>query len=188
MYESAGTEAMKKNLPRRALNRLLHALARSLPGATGLRPLLHRLRGVKIGKDVFIADDVYLENEYPEAVEIQDGVQISVRAILIAHTRGPGRIIIEKDAYIGPNTVIATSSGRVLRIGEGAVIGAGAVISSDVAPHLFVANASAKPVARVLVPLSKAEKMEDFIRGLAPIRPRSRSVQDNSKTQNSTQT
>src|SRR6187200_2899644 len=97
---------VSKSIFRRVANRLLHSLARVLPGAQGLRPFLHRLRGVKVGTNVFIADEVYLENEYPEAVEIQDGVQISIRAIIIAHTRGAGKIVIEKDAYIGPNTVI----------------------------------------------------------------------------------
>jgi serine acetyltransferase len=161
---------MKKNIFRRVFNRLLHSLARTLPGATTLRPALHRLRGAKIGRDVFIADEVYLENEYPEAVEIGDGAQISLRAVLIAHTRGPGKIIIGKNAYLGPNTVVATSADRTLKIGEGAVIGAGVVVSTDVAPQMFVANPSAKAVARVTVPLATADRMEDFIRGLAPLK------------------
>ncbi len=160
---------MKKSLFRRISNRVLHLLARYGPGATSVRPQLHRLRGVKIGENVFIGDDVYLENEYPEAVEIHSGVQISVRALILAHTHGSGRIVIEKDVYIGPNTVIATSGNRILRIGEGAVIGAGVVITHDVPPHVFVANETAKPIANVLVPLTKAETMADFVRGLAPI-------------------
>ena len=186
---------MKKPLLRRVLNRFLHSLARTLPGATTLRPMLHRWRGAKIGKNVFIADEVYLENEYPDAIEIQDGVQISLRAIFIAHTRGPGKIIIEKDAYIGPNTVIATASGRVLRIGEGAVIGAGVSVSSDVAAQMFIVNPTPAPVARALVPLSKAQTMEDFIRGLAPLlrpsggKPKASAVATNgSNSQDSEQT
>jgi acetyltransferase-like isoleucine patch superfamily enzyme len=162
---------MKKSLFRRCSNRVLHFVARHGPGATSLRPFLHRLRGVRIGKGVFIADEVYLENEYPEAVEIQDGVQISVRAIIIAHTRGSGQVVIEKDAYIGPNTVIASAGGRTLRIGEGAVIGAGVVVGNDVAPRTFIASNAAKPVAKVLVPLAKAQRMEDFIQGLVPLKP-----------------
>ena len=167
---------MKKSLVRRISNRILHLLARYGPGATGVRPRLHRLRGVKLGDNVFIGDDVYLENEHPEAVEIQSGVQISVRALILAHTRGSGRIVIEKDAYIGPNTVIATSGNRILRIGEGAVIGAGVVITSGVPARVLVANETAKPVANVLVPLTKAEKMEDFVRGLVPINRRSKAA------------
>lgn len=116
-----------------------------------------------------------MENEYPEAVEIRDGVQITVRAIIIAHTRGSGKVVIEKDAFVGANAVIATSGGRTLRIGEGAVIGAGVVITKDVAPHIFIVNDSAKVVAKALVPLTKAEKIEDFIHGLVPIGSHSRS-------------
>lgn len=151
-------------------NRTLHLLARFAPGATGLRPFLHRLRGVQIGKDVFIGDEVYLENEYPERVEIQDGVQISVRVTILAHTRGPGRVILEKNAYIGPHALLVTSEGKVLRIGEGAVVGAGCVITKDVTSHTFVMGEFGKPIAEVRLPLSRADRLEDFVKGLTPLK------------------
>jgi acetyltransferase-like isoleucine patch superfamily enzyme len=132
---------------------------------------------VQIGKEVFIGDDVYLENEHPDAVEIQDGVHISVRAIILAHTRGAGRIVIERDAFIGINSVIASSGNKVLRIGEGAVVGAGVVITRDVPAHIFVANEAPKPVANVGVPLTKAETVEEFARALTPLqRPKAKSA------------
>lgn len=158
---------------RRVLNRLLHLVARNVPG-TDLRLQLHRWRGVKIGANVFIGDEVYLENEYPERVEIQDGAQISIRAIVLAHTRGPGHVIIEKNAYVGPNTVVVTSAGKTLRIGEGAVVGAGVVITKDVPARTFIPPHAANPVATVRVPLAEAERVEDFIRGLVPLRPPAR--------------
>jgi acetyltransferase-like isoleucine patch superfamily enzyme len=145
-------------------------LARFLPGATGFRPFLHRLRGVRVGKNVFIADEVYLENEYPECVEIHDGVQISVRATILAHTRGPGKIIVEKDAYIGPHTVVVASGGRILRIGEGAVISAGCVVTKDVPARNFVSGEFGRAIAKVRTPLTKVDCVEDFIRGLVPIK------------------
>jgi len=163
------------NVARRLSNRLLHLMARQLPGAAGLRPRLHRWRGVKMGLNVFIGDEVYVENEYPERVEIQDGVQISIRAMILAHTRGPGWVVIEKDAYVGPNAVVVTSAGKTLRIGEGAVVGAGVVVTKDVPAHTFIPPQPANPVATVRVPLAKAERVEDFIRGLAPLRTTSRS-------------
>jgi acetyltransferase-like isoleucine patch superfamily enzyme len=154
---------------KRVSNRVLHLFARFLPGSRSIRPRLHRLRGAKIGEDVFIGDDVYLENEHPEAVEIQDGVHISVRAIILAHTRGAGKVIIEKDAFIGVNTIIASSGSKTLRIGEGAVIGAGVVVTRDVPAHVFVANEMPKPLAGVGVPLTKAETVEEFLRALQPL-------------------
>jgi acetyltransferase-like isoleucine patch superfamily enzyme len=79
-------------------------------------------------------------------------------------------LIIEKDAFIGPNCVIATTGNRTLRIGEGAVIGAGVVVTRSVPPRIFLAQEPAKPIADVRVPLPKAIKMEDFVRGLVPIK------------------
>src|SRR2546425_1838083 len=128
---------MKKSFLRRACNRLLHQLARFLPGATSLRPFLHRLRGVKIHGKVFIGDDVYLENEYPECVEIHDGVQVGLRTTIIAHTRGPGRIVIEKNVFIGASCVIAASPRKTLTIGEGAVLGIASLVTSDIPPRTF---------------------------------------------------
>jgi serine acetyltransferase len=161
---------MNEPLLRRVSNRVLHLMARFLPGSKSLRPFLHRLRGVKMGRDIFIGDDVYLENEHPSSVEIQDGAHISVRAMILAHTRGAGNIVIEKDAFIGPNTVIATSGSKTLRIGEGAVIGAGVVVTRDVPARMFLANDQPSPIATVGIPLTKAETVEEFTRALRPIK------------------
>lgn len=152
-------------------------MARIAPGSTTIRPFLHRLRGVKIGKRVFIGDDVYLENEHPDAVEIQDGVHISLRAIILAHTRGVGKIVIEKDAFIGISAILTSSGGKTLRIGEGAVVGAGAMITRDVPGRVFVANEGPKPIANVGLPLTIAETVEDFVRGLTPMRSASKPPQ-----------
>ena len=165
---------MPKGTLKRLSHRMLHLFARFAPGATGFRPFLHRLRGVQIGKDVFIGDEVYLDNEYPERIEIQDGVQISIRATILAHTRGPGRVILERDAYIGPHVLLVTSEGKVLRIGEGAVVGAGCVITKDVESHTFVMGEFGKAIAEVRLPLSRADRLEDFIKGLAPLKCRSK--------------
>jgi acetyltransferase-like isoleucine patch superfamily enzyme len=134
-----------------------------------MRPLLHRLRGARIGSRVFVGDEVYLENEYPECVEIGDEVQISVRAIFIAHTRGAGKIIVENRAYIGPNVVVVCSGDRALRIGAGSVVSAGCVITRDVPPGVLVATEPARPAARVTLPLSQAATFQEFVLGLAPL-------------------
>ena len=166
----------KKQLISRAANRVLHFFARNAPGATSLRPMLHRWRGVHIGRNVFIGDEVYLENEYPECVEIADEVQISIRTIILAHTRGAGRVIIDQGVYIGPNVVVACPGTRTLRIGAGSVIAAGSVITTDVPPSVLVSNPPPRPIAQVCVPLSTARSFEEFVRGLRPMRPKTPAV------------
>jgi|ERR1039457_4041827 acetyltransferase-like isoleucine patch superfamily enzyme len=147
-------------------------LARFLPGATTVRPFLHRLRGVKIDGRVFIGDDVYIENEYPECIEMHDGAQICLRSTLVAHTRGPGRIVIGKNAFLGASCVVTAAAGRTITIGEGAVVTACAVISSNVSPSTMVGNEKAKLLALVTVPLSMETPYETFLAGLRPIKPR----------------
>ena len=157
---------MSKGVIIRTFNRIFGLIAQFSPGCTSLRPFLHRLRGVKIKGSIFIGDQVYLENEYPECIEIDDQAQIGLRSIIMAHFRGKGKVIIEKKVWIGPNCVIATSPGRTLTIGEGSVIAASSVIVSDVPPGSFVAGAKSRVIAEVTVPMTISTSYEDFKKGL----------------------
>jgi serine acetyltransferase len=58
-----------------------------------------------------------------------------------------------------------------VRIGEGAVVTANSVVSRDIAPYTFAGGApEAKPLARVTKPLGIYGSMEEFQRGLRPLR------------------
>jgi acetyltransferase-like isoleucine patch superfamily enzyme len=160
---------LKKPLLKRCLNRVLNLVVRLCPGAMTLRPLLHRARGVTIGRGVFIGDDVYIDGEYPEMIEIQDGAAISIRANIIAHTKGPGRVIIEKEAFIGPQVIILCNGGKTLTIGEGAIISAGCVISRNVPPRTVVAPAPNLVVGQATISLAAAATIEEFWSGLKPV-------------------
>lgn len=158
----------KKSILRRISNRILHRLAQTLPGATSLRPRLHRLRGVTIGEGVFIGDAVYLENEYPEAITIGNRTEVGLRSILLGHFRGPGRIVIGEDVWIGAGAIIASASGRVLTIGDGAVIGAGSVVTSDVPAKAIVKPPELVCVGTAHLPLPKARSYGHFLLGVRP--------------------
>lgn len=56
----------------------------------------------------------------------------------------PGVVIIEDDVWIGANCVITPD----VRIGRGAVVGAGAVVTRDVAPFAVVGGVPARPIGR----------------------------------------
>jgi heptaprenylglycerol acetyltransferase len=161
--------AHRKSFIRRALNRVLHLLCRFLPGATTLRPFLHRIRGMQIGNNVWIGDDVYLENEFPELVEIHDGAVVGLRSIIIAHTRGTGRIVIGKDVYIGAATVIVTSANRTLVIGEGSLIMASSLVTGSIAPHTLYGSDASKPLARITKPFTTTASYEEFMMTLRPL-------------------
>jgi len=145
-------------------------MARFSPGATNIRPFLHRIRGVKIQGNVFIGDDVYIENEYPECVEIHDEAVIGLRSTIIAHFRGSGKIIIGKKVCIGAQCIISASPNEVLLIGGGAVLAAGAVVTRSVPPSMLMAGVPAKPIAKVTIPATLSTSYEDFKKGLIPIK------------------
>lgn len=160
---------MQKFLLRRISNRILAMLARFAPGSTSLRPFLHRLRGVRLTGRVFIGDDVYIENEFPECVELEDGAQVCLRSILIAHTREVGRIVIKKNAFIGAGCIITAVPGLTLTIGEGAVITAGSIVTTDVPPATLFGNERARPLAQARVPLTIDGDYAKFVAGLRPL-------------------
>jgi acetyltransferase-like isoleucine patch superfamily enzyme len=168
-HSAAGQMIASKSFIRKGLNRILHLLCRFAPGATGLRPFLHRVRGVRIGQNVWIGEEVYLENEYPECVEIQDGAMVGLRTIILAHTHGVGRVVIGKNTFVGAGSVIVTSGARTIVIGEGAVIMASSLVNCNVAPYTLYGSDSAKPLARITRPLANTS-YEEFIASLRPLR------------------
>lgn len=164
---------MTRSFPIRISNRVLHLLARFLPGSTTFRPFLHRLRGVKVERNVFIGDEVYLDNEYPEAIELREGAQIGLRSTLVAHTRGPGRIIIGKNVVIGSGSQIVCGGGKTVEIGEGAVIGAGSVVANSIPPFTLCASPRVQAMATITVAFTSDVSYPEFLRGLRPLRRRS---------------
>lgn len=56
----------------------------------------------------------------------------------------PGQVIVEEDVWIGANCVITPD----VRIGRGAVVGAGAVVTRNVAPFTIVGGVPAKLIGR----------------------------------------
>ena len=100
---------------------------------------------------------------------MEDGAQICLRSSLIAHMRGPGQIILKKNAFIGANAVITAAPGRTITVGEGAVVAASSVISSDVPAETLFGMDRAKPLARASVPLTMQTSYDEFLAGLRPL-------------------
>lgn len=151
------------------LGRVLHKLAFVVPGGFSLRPWLHRLRGATIGKNVWISQLVYIDELHPENVFIGDNCTIGLRTSVFTHfywgPRKPtnnARVVIEKDVFIGPHCVILPN----VRIGEGAVIKAGTVVSRNVPPHTLLGPPAVEALGVATVPLTPEHTYEEFIRGM----------------------
>jgi acetyltransferase-like isoleucine patch superfamily enzyme len=149
--------------------RILHKLAFVVPGGDSLRPWLHRMRGVKVGKRVFIAQFVYIDDLHPDEVTIGDYCTIGLRTTIFTHfywgrrrQQSNGRVIIEKDVFVGPHCVILPN----VVIGEGAVIKAGTVVSTNVPPHTLWGLPSAEALGEAAVPLTKEHTYEEFVKGI----------------------
>ncbi len=150
---------------RASINRLLQLLARILPGGESIRIRLHRARGVHIGKNVFISEDVILETACPDLITIEDRVSIGIRTIIIAHFRELNEgVRIESDVFVGPGVIILPN----VVIGRGAVVAAGSVVTRSVPPMTLVQGNPAVPVARCGVPLGPDVTQKEFSRQLKP--------------------
>lgn len=155
---------MKDPLLRGLINRSLQYLARVLPGGQTVRVLLHRSRGVHVGRDVFISEDVILETAYPSLITIEDRAWIGIRVTVIAHMRELRGVRIEHDAFVGPGVIILPN----VTIGHGAVVTAGSVVTRSVPPMTVVQGNPAVPVATCGVPLAPETTIREFSKRLKP--------------------
>ena len=139
--------------------RVLQFLAHFTPGARSIRVRLHRWRGVRIGRNVWIGYDVVLETSHPELISVGDNTGISVRAMLIAHFREQVGIRIEEGVFIGPGAIILPG----VTVGRGAVVTAGSVVSTSVAPMTVVQGNPARPIATCGVSLVGDATLKQFL-------------------------
>ena len=147
-------------------NRVLQLLAHFMPGARSVRVWLHRRRGVKLGKNVWIGYDALLETSRPELISIGDNSIISIRATIVTHFRGAEGVSIAEDVFIGPGAIILPG----VKIGAGAIVTAGSVVASSVPPMTVVQGNPAREIARSGVTLVGDATLQQFYRSLRPIK------------------
>jgi acetyltransferase-like isoleucine patch superfamily enzyme len=119
------------------------------------RTVIHRWRGVKIGKDVYIGHEVIFDRVFTDQISIGDHTAIGDRTIISAHANIPTNTILKK---IYPRQIMPTKIGKGVwimpaviiapgvTIGDEAVIATGSVVTKDVPPRTLVAGIPAKVV------------------------------------------
>lgn len=101
----------------------------------------YRLVGFKIGRDVFIGMQCYLDDMYPERLVIEDDVVVSYRVTVACH--GPRsrdhRLVLRKGSYIGTGaTLLGGRPNGDVEIGPYATVGACALVTKSI-PSLSTA-------------------------------------------------
>jgi heptaprenylglycerol acetyltransferase len=159
----------------RIFGSILNRLAFFSPGGSSVRPRLQRWRGASIGRNVWIGLYVYVDDVHPSALTIGDNCTIGIRTTILTHFYwGPqrqqsnGSVVIERDVFVGPHCVILPN----VRIGEGAVIKAGTVVSQNVPAHAFYGSPAPEVLAMANVPLTSETGYKKFLGGIRPARHR----------------
>jgi maltose O-acetyltransferase len=141
--------------------KLLKTLIRFIPG-NSLRIILLRACGYKIGKKVYIGEDLIVSEvleDFSEKLIIEDRVAIAQRVTFVTASDPNysllwnhvkiirGKIIIKHDAWIGVGVIILPN----VTIGEFSIVGAGAVVTKDVPPYTIVAGIPAIPIKKIKI-------------------------------------
>lgn len=136
-------------------NWILELLALNFP-VPSWRAKFHRMRGVNIGKNVYVGYGVVFDRIHPELITIGDYAEIGDRCILSAHTRGS---LTTRQAY--PRTTAPIKIGRGVsvnpgciitqgvEIGENSIIGIGSVVSRDISPNSLALGYPARVVKKL---------------------------------------
>lgn len=128
----------------------------------GVRLRLLRWCGFAIGADVYIADGLLIVEELADRdnLVIGDRVSIAPRVTIVTSSHpnasrirpvapaAKGPVVIEADAWIGAHVVILPG----VRIGRGAVVAAGSVVTGDVAPLQIVGGQPARALRELPMP------------------------------------
>jgi len=120
--------------------------------------MIHRMRGVHVGKGSKITRTVIVDESKPNLITIGKNVWITAGCQLLCHQRDLSHyevgkpvmdlplkyapIVIKDGAHIGIGSIIMPG----VTIGEGAVIGAGSVVTHDIPPYCVAVGVPAKVI------------------------------------------
>jgi len=126
--------------------------------ATGRRAKYWAKCGAHIGKNVNIGSDVFFDASNAKLINIEDNVWIASRCLILCHKRDTSNycksdsyvelpylhkeVVLKKGCCVGMGTIIMPG----VTIGEGAMIGAGSVVTKDIPAWTVAVGNPAKVV------------------------------------------
>jgi acetyltransferase-like isoleucine patch superfamily enzyme len=115
-----------------------------------LRAFFHRLRGVRLGKNVEVGYFCIIGNVHPHLITIEDGAVITTGVVILEHdnayyyTRGGqvkyGPVVIKERAFIGLHSVIMPN----VTVGQRSIVGANSLVLGDVPADTVVGGLPAR--------------------------------------------
>lgn len=126
-----------------------------------LRPWVLRKIGCSVGKDVFIGDSVKVDSGHADLIFIEDHVHIAGGTRLLCHQRDLSNykvgddyaklgytlkpIILKKGCLVGMESFVLPG----VTIGEGAIVGAGSLVTKDVPAWTIATGRPAKVIKQI---------------------------------------
>jgi maltose O-acetyltransferase len=133
--------------------RVLSSLKRSLVGLFRGDPNIGKLkaRGLKVGSNFNMLGGCIIDHSHCCLISIGDNVTFAPRVHVLAHDASTKRALgytrialtrIGNDVFVGASSTIMPG----VTVGDNAIIGAGSVVTRDVAPGTVVTGNPAKPI------------------------------------------
>ena len=126
-----------------------------------LRPFLIRRMGCHVGKNTFFGDYVRMDTSYADMIYIDDYAHVTSGCRLLCHQRDltdycqggnaaslgyrTGEIHIGKGVMVGMETLIMPG----VTIGDGAIIGAGSIVTKDIPAYTIATGRPARVVKEI---------------------------------------
>ena len=126
-----------------------------------LRPLILKRIGCKVGKDVFIGSNLWIDSGHADMIILEDHVHIAGECTLLCHQRNLSNyhqgddyaklayniksIHLKKGCLIGQRTMVMPG----VTIGEGAIVGAYSLVTKDIPAWTIATGRPAKVVRQI---------------------------------------